>query len=50
MVDNIQNLPDLTEILQLNKHDNFSLFIPKHRDISTQLIRIFLSRFFPGFN
>ncbi|KAI4454575.1 larval storage protein/phenoloxidase [Holotrichia oblita] len=41
-IDNIQNLPNLNQILQLNKHENFSLFIPKHRDIAAQLIRIFM--------
>ncbi|KAK4878034.1 hypothetical protein RN001_010540 [Aquatica leii] len=35
-------LPDLKRILKLKRRDNFSLFIPAHRDISKQLIDIFM--------
>ncbi|GJQ85379.1 PPO1 [Trypoxylus dichotomus] len=36
-------IPDLGEILQLGRRENFSLFIPKHRQISAKLINIFLT-------
>lgn len=35
-------VPDLTEILELDRHDHFSIFIPKHQYIAGQLISIFL--------
>lgn len=34
--------PDLGEILDLGRLENFSLFIPKHRRIAGRLINIFL--------
>lgn len=44
---NVENapIPNLGDILQLGRRENFSLFIPKHRDISAKLINIFLSKF-----
>ncbi|KAK9745338.1 Hemocyanin, all-alpha domain [Popillia japonica] len=41
---NVENapIPNLGDILQLGRRENFSLFIPKHRDISAKLINIFL--------
>nr|Q8I6K2.1 RecName: Full=Phenoloxidase 2; AltName: Full=Prophenoloxidase-II; Flags: Precursor [Holotrichia diomphalia]BAC15602.1 prophenoloxidase-I [Holotrichia diomphalia] len=35
-------LPDLADILTLGREENFSLFIPKHRNLSAKLINIFL--------
>lgn len=35
--------PNLTEILELGRHDNFSLFIPKHRRLAGRLIDIFMA-------
>ncbi|RZC40083.1 Hemocyanin N domain containing protein, partial [Asbolus verrucosus] len=35
--------PNLDDILELGRHENFSLFVPKHRRISGKLIRIFLA-------
>ncbi|KAF2893372.1 hypothetical protein ILUMI_12800 [Ignelater luminosus] len=35
-------LPELGEILELGRHDNFSLFIPKHRRLAGRLINIFM--------
>lgn len=36
--------PPLGEILDLERHANFSLFIPKHRKIAGRLINIFLGK------
>ncbi|KAI7815440.1 phenoloxidase [Rhyzopertha dominica] len=36
------SVPDLGEILDLGRHENFSLFIPKHRRMAGRLISIFL--------
>lgn len=36
------SLPDLGEVLNLGRHENFSLFIPKHRAIAGRLINIFM--------
>ncbi|KRT79998.1 hypothetical protein AMK59_6392 [Oryctes borbonicus] len=36
-------IPDLGDILTLGRKENFSLFIPKHREISAKLINIFLN-------
>lgn len=36
------SVPDLGEILDLGRHENFSLFIQKHRRIAGRLINIFL--------
>lgn len=38
-------LPDLSEILNLDRDENFSLFIPKHRRIAGLLIDLFLSKY-----
>ncbi|KAF2892247.1 hypothetical protein ILUMI_13924, partial [Ignelater luminosus] len=35
-------LPDLCEVLELDRYENFSLFIPKHRKLSGRLIGIFM--------
>ncbi|CAO1425782.1 unnamed protein product [Diamesa serratosioi] len=35
-------IPDLSIPLQLGRHEQFSLFIPKHRKISSRLIEIFM--------
>lgn len=35
--------PNLDGILELGRHENFSLFIPKHRKIAGRLITIFLA-------
>lgn len=37
-------IPDLGEILDLHRDDNFTLFIPKHRRIAAQLCELFLSK------
>lgn len=34
--------PELGEILDLGRQDNFSLFMPKHRKLAARLINIFL--------
>ncbi|KAL3272975.1 hypothetical protein HHI36_014432 [Cryptolaemus montrouzieri] len=36
------SLPNLGEITSLGRHENFSLFIPKHRRLAGKLINIFL--------
>ncbi|XP_044757267.1 phenoloxidase 1-like [Coccinella septempunctata] len=36
------SLPKLGDILDLGRHENFSLFIPKHRRLAGKLINIFL--------
>lgn len=36
------SVPDLGDILDLGRHENFSLFIQKHRTIAGRLINIFL--------
>ncbi|XP_049822108.1 phenoloxidase 1-like [Aethina tumida] len=36
------SIPDLGEILDLDRHENFTLFIPKHRIIAGRLIDLFL--------
>lgn len=40
----VQNIsvPDLTIPIQLGRQENFSVFIPKHRKISSRLIDIFM--------
>lgn len=35
-------LPDLRDVLELGRHENFSLFIPKHRKIAGRLIDVFM--------
>ncbi|XP_044259844.1 phenoloxidase 1-like [Tribolium madens] len=35
--------PDLEGVLDLGRHENFSLFVPKHRKVAGKLIRIFLA-------
>lgn len=37
-------LPDLELPLSLGRHEQFSLFIPRHRTIATRLVEIFLSK------
>lgn len=37
-------VPDLGDILTLGRQENFSLFIPKHRNLSAKLINIFLRK------
>lgn len=36
------SIPDLGEILNLGRHENFSLFLPTHRRMAGRLIDIFL--------
>jgi tyrosinase len=38
-------MPDLSVPMQLDRQDNFSLFIPKHRKLASALTDIFLSEF-----
>lgn len=38
-------IPDITLPVQLNKSDNFSLFIPKHKKLAAALTDVFLSKF-----
>lgn len=40
------SLPDLTIPMSLGRHEHFSLFIPKHREISSRLINIFMGKTF----
>lgn len=35
-------LPELCEVLELDRYENFSLFIPKHRKLAGRLIGIFM--------
>ncbi|GLV31116.1 Prophenoloxidase 2 [Carabus blaptoides fortunei] len=35
-------IPDITEVAELTRYENFSLFIPKHRRIAGRLIEIFI--------
>lgn len=37
-------IPDLSVPMQLEKQDNFSLFIPRHRKFASALTAIFLSK------
>lgn len=37
------SIPDLALPLSLGRHEQFSLFIPRHRKIATRLVEIFLS-------
>ncbi|CAH1235221.1 unnamed protein product [Diabrotica balteata] len=39
---NYIELPSLTEITELGKNDNFSLFIPKHQKIAAKLTSLFM--------
>lgn len=41
--------PDLSEILDISRSENFSLFLPKHRRIAGRLINIFLSKLISSF-
>nr|UZP64756.1 prophenoloxidase-1 [Bemisia tabaci] len=38
----VQKLPDISRILQLDRHDNLSLFIPYHRELAAQLVSILM--------
>lgn len=38
------NIPDLELPLSLGRHEQFSLFIPRHRKIATRLVEIFLGK------
>lgn len=38
-------IPDLNIPLSLGRHEQFSLFIPKHRRVASKLIDIFMSAF-----
>lgn len=40
------SLPDISVPMQLGRHDQFSLFIPKHRKLAGRLIDIFLGKSF----
>ncbi|XP_017787164.1 PREDICTED: phenoloxidase 2-like [Nicrophorus vespilloides] len=35
--------PNLTNIMRLGRHENFSLFLPKHQNIAAELINIFMA-------
>lgn len=37
-------VPDLSSIQTLGRDDNFSLFIPRHRELAAQLIHIFMGK------
>lgn len=37
-------IPDITEVSELTRFENFSLFIPKHRRIAGRLIEIFIGK------
>lgn len=37
------SIPDLELPISLGRHEQFSLFIPRHRKIATRLVEIFLS-------
>lgn len=39
-------IPDLKIPLSLGRHEQFSLFIPRHRRLAAKLIDIFMSKFF----
>lgn len=39
------SLPDLSVPMSLGRHEHFSLFIPKHREISSRLIAIFMGNY-----
>jgi hypothetical protein len=39
------DVPDLSVAMQLGKQENFSLFVPKHRQVGGALAEIFLSKF-----
>lgn len=41
-VKDLSSPPDLSIPMQLNRQENFSLFIPKHRKLSSKLIEIFM--------
>lgn len=36
------SIPNLTKIMALKRDENFSLFIPRHRDMAAQLVHIFI--------
>lgn len=38
------NLPDLTDVMDLGRSENFSHFIPKHRRIAGRLTNIFMGK------
>lgn len=40
------NIPDLELPLSLGRHEQFSLFIPRHRQLAGKLIDILMSEFF----
>lgn len=42
-------IPDLKLPLSLGRHEQFSLFIPRHRKLAAKLIDIFMSTFFSSF-
>lgn len=42
-VKNFAKTPDLTIPMQLGRQDNFSLFMPSHRKMSSRLIDIFMA-------
>lgn len=37
-------IPDLRSTLTLGRHEQFSLFIPRHRRLASELIDIFMSK------
>lgn len=39
------SLPDLSGPMGLGRDENFSLFIPRHRDLAAQLVHIFIGMF-----
>lgn len=38
-------MPDLKSALTLGRHEQFSLFIPRHRRLAAELVEIFMSNF-----
>lgn len=36
------SMPNLRNIMALKRDENFSLFIPRHRDLAAQLVHIFI--------
>lgn len=36
------SIPNITKIMALKRDENFSLFIPRHRDLAAQLVHIFI--------
>lgn len=37
-------VPDISEVMELTRYENFSLFIPKHRTVAGRLIDIFMGK------